>query len=136
MRPAVEEVITVSSRDEVVPGIPEEAVVSGLAREGVVAGTAESARRAAPEMDALVVGRMAIRHRAVREIVARVRDEGRLQAGWSIDDAAGFVWTLLSPAAYRLLVHERGWSGGRWTTRTKQLLADAFITGEPDDGDT
>ena len=82
-------------------------------------------------MDALVAGRMSIRHRAVREIVARLQDEGRLRAGWSVEDAAGFVWTLRSPAAYRLLVHERGWSGRRWTTRTKQLVADAFITGEP-----
>ena len=100
-------------------------------RIAAIAEVAESARRLAHEMDALVAGRMSIRHRAVREIVARLQDEGRLRAGWSVDDAAGFVWTLLSPATYRLLVHERGWSGRRWTTRTKQLVADAFITGEP-----
>ena len=62
-------------------------------RIAAIAEVAESARRLAPEMDTLVAGRMSIRHRAVREIVARLQDEGRLRAGWSVDDAAGFVWT-------------------------------------------
>lgn len=105
-------------------------------RIAAIADVAESARRTAPEMDALVGERMAIRHRAIREIVARVRDEGRLRPGWTIDDAAGLVWTLLSPAGYRLLVHERGWSARRWSTRTKQLLLGGFITEVPDDLDT
>lgn len=104
-------------------------------RIAAIAQVAESARRSAPEMDALVTERMAIRLGAMREIMARVRDEGRLRPGWTVDDAATFVWTLLSPSAYRLLVHERGWSGRRWSTRTKQLLIDGFITGQPDDHD-
>lgn len=97
-------------------------------RIAAMAEVAESARSSAPEMGALVTERMSIRYRAVREILVRVRDEGRLRPGWTVDDAAGFTWMLLSPAAYRLLVNERGWSGRRWSTRTKQLLIDAFIT--------
>lgn len=104
-------------------------------RIAAIAAVAESARRTAPEMDALVTERMAIRHRAMREIMTRIRDEGRLRAGWTADDAAAFVWALLSPSAYRLLVTERGWSGRRWSTRMKQLLLDAFITDAPDEPD-
>lgn len=110
-----------------------EAHASFESRISAIAEVAESARKTAPEMDKLVGERMAIRHRAVRTIVARLRDEGRLRSGWSVDDATGFVWTLLSPAAYRLLVHERGWSTRRWSTRTKKLLLDAFVTRGPGD---
>jgi AcrR family transcriptional regulator len=104
-------------------------------RIAAIAAVAESARKTAPEMEALVTERMAIRHRAVREIMVRIRDEGRLRTGWTADDAAAFVWALLSPPAYRLLVHDRGWSGRRWSNCTKQLLLDAFIADERDDRD-
>lgn len=71
---------------------------AGQGRIAAIADVAEFACRTEPEMDALAGEWMAIRHRAMREIVARVRDEGRLRPGWTIDDATGFVWTPLSPA--------------------------------------
>jgi AcrR family transcriptional regulator len=102
-------------------------------RIAAIAAVAESARRTSPEMDALVTERMELRHRAMREIVTRVHHEGRLRPGWTIDDATAVLWTLLSPATYRLLVHDRSWSARRWSKRTKQLLVDALITDPADD---
>lgn len=93
-----------------------------------IADVAEAARRTAPEMDELVRGRMELRHRGMRQIVARVQEQGRLRPGWTVEDATGLVWALLSSDAHRLLVGERGWSSRRWATRTKRLLLDALVT--------
>lgn len=92
-----------------------------------IADVAEAARRTAPEMDELVRGRMELRHQGMRQIVARIHAQGRLRSGWTVNDATGFVWTLLSPESHRLLVSELGWSNQRWATRTKRLLLDALV---------
>lgn len=92
-----------------------------------LAGVAESARRTAPEMDELVRGRMDLRLQGMRQVVARIHEEGQLRTGWTVDDATGFVWTLLSPAAHQLLVGELGWTSRRWSARTKRLLFDALV---------
>lgn len=96
----------------------------GIAR---IADAAEAARRTAPEMDELVRGRMELRRQGMRRIVARIRAQGRLRSGWTVDDATGFVWALLSPESHRLLVREQGWSNRRWATGTKRLLLAALV---------
>ncbi len=92
-----------------------------------IADVAEAARRTAPEMDELVRGRMELRRKGMRRIVARVREQGRLCSGWTVDDATGFVWALLSPESHRLLVGEQGWSNERWASGTKRLLLAALV---------
>jgi AcrR family transcriptional regulator len=98
-----------------------------------IADVAEAARRTAPEMDELVRGRMELRLQGMRQIVARIHAQGRLRSDWTVDDAAGFVWTLLSPESHRLLVRELGWSNQRWATGAKRLLLDALV--DPGDRD-
>ncbi len=78
-------------------------------------------------MDELVRGRMQLRYHGMRQIVVRIYSQGRLRSGWTIDAATGFVWTLLSPDAHRLLVDELGWTERAWATRTKRLLLDALV---------
>lgn len=92
-----------------------------------IADAAEAARRTAPEVDELIRSRMRLRYQGMRTIVANIHAQGRLRHGWTIDDATGFVWTLLSPESHRLLVNELGWTQRAWTTRTKRFLLDALV---------
>jgi AcrR family transcriptional regulator len=72
--------------------------------------------------------RMQTRFAAMRQVVARIESEGRLSAGWDVDTATGFLWSLTAPSTFDLLVVQRGWSPQHWAEATFQLLSDAFIT--------
>lgn len=72
--------------------------------------------------------RMQARFAAMRQVVARIESEGRLSAGWDVDTATGFLWSLTAPSTFDLLVVQRGWSPQHWAEATFQLLSDAFIT--------
>jgi hypothetical protein len=71
---------------------------------------------------------MQTRFAAMRQVVARIESEGRLSAGWDVDTATGFLWSLTAPSTFDLLVVQRGWSPQHWAEATFQLLSDAFIT--------
>lgn len=92
-----------------------------------LASAFEQARIVDPTFGDLYDQRMRWRYDGMRTIVLRLHDEGDLADGWTVDTAAAFVWTLTAPAAFRLLVADRGWSHRRWRTETTRLLRRALL---------
>jgi AcrR family transcriptional regulator len=54
------------------------------------------------------------RLRGVGGFVGHLAEVGHLRADLDTDEAVETVWMLLSPANYRLLTHDRGWTPDRW----------------------
>lgn len=76
----------------------------------------------------LYQGRMTSRFQAMRNVVSRIHNEGRLAPDWDIDTAAGFVWALTAPPTFDMLVAQHGWSADHWAASTKLLLRNALLT--------
>ncbi len=86
-----------------------------------------AARLRDPTIDALSRDRMNTRFEGMREVVARIEAEGRLAPGWDVDTATGFVWALVAPTTFELLVMDRGWTPQQWAESTLRLIRDAVI---------
>ena len=54
--------------------------------------------------------------------VERVAAAGRLADGWSVAQAADWIWAGIQPSAYAQLVDERGWTADPVTDRTVESL--------------
>jgi AcrR family transcriptional regulator len=92
-----------------------------------LARVTEHARDHDATINAIVADRMQRRYDGMRGVVARIAAEDRLAHGWDIDTAAAFVWALTAPAAFHLLVVERGWTPQHWAHHTYRLLHGALI---------
>lgn len=92
-----------------------------------LASAFEQARSADAIFGELYDQRMQWRYEGMRDIVKRLHDDGALAEGWTVDNAAALVWMLTAPAAFRLLVTDRGWSPRRWATETRRLLRRALL---------
>lgn len=57
-----------------------------------------------------------------REMIEFLRAKAPLRAGISVGRATDVLLLLLSPAAYRTLVVERGWSHSEWVAWTSEAL--------------
>ena len=66
---------------------------------------------------------------AIRVAVEGVRREGRLAEGWTVDEAADWVWARTHVATHRHLVVERGWRRDAYARRTiASVLADVVAS--------
>lgn len=100
--------------------VPE---IYGIARALMTARETDEAVAAAWD------DRMGVVHEACRDIVQRLRNDGTLAPGWSLEEAADVLWTMLSIRSWESLVLERGWSVGRYVDRMRELTRHAFVRG-------
>ena len=98
-----------------------------------VASIVYSARRTDEAAEAAWQDRMAFRRENVRQVVERLKKEGFLADGWTVEEATDFAWALTSVHTYEYLVLERGWSVDQLVTRLKQVLRRAFVVRPPSD---
>jgi AcrR family transcriptional regulator len=75
-----------------------------------------------PEALAAWRARQDVVMRMITRIIQGLADQGRLAAGWTVEDAA--VWTLsqLDPARYYNIVRVRGWPAERMAERSLAAL--------------
>jgi AcrR family transcriptional regulator len=65
---------------------------------------------------------------AFRIALARLRREGRLAPGWSVDAAADWVWARSHLSGWRQLVGDRGWRPERYADRSvRSILAELVL---------
>ncbi|MBI4232980.1 MAG: TetR/AcrR family transcriptional regulator [Chloroflexi bacterium] len=92
-----------------------------------VASVIYAARRSDPAAEAAWQDRMAFRRQNIRGDMERLREEGRLAEGWTVEEAADFVWALLSMHTYECLVVERGWPLERFVHRLREMLRRTLV---------
>jgi AcrR family transcriptional regulator len=66
--------------------------------------------------------RMGELRETLRRAFERVAGEGRLAAGWTVEEAADWSWSRLQPSTYAHLVQERGWTQAEYERRTVASL--------------
>jgi AcrR family transcriptional regulator len=72
--------------------------------------------------------RLERRLEGVRQVVARLREEGALRAGLEPSAAADLVWTLTSCHVWEDLVVVRGWSEERYRRHVTALVVGTLTT--------
>ena len=72
---------------------------------------------------------MSVVREACRDIIERLHRDGMLAPGWSLDEAADLLWTMLSIRNWESLTIERGWSTSRYVDRMQELTKRAFVQG-------
>ncbi|MBA3636204.1 MAG: TetR/AcrR family transcriptional regulator [Rubrobacteraceae bacterium] len=73
--------------------------------------------------------RMGVVYEACRDIVGQLHRDGTLAPGWSLEEAADVLWTMLSISSWESLVLERGWPVSRYVGRMQDLTRRAFVRG-------
>lgn len=73
------------------------------------------------------------RLRRCRDVVDRLEGEGALADGWSVDAAAGALWSATSLRAWEELVVEGTWTTDTWVAHTTHLLERALLDDPPAD---
>jgi AcrR family transcriptional regulator len=64
----------------------------------------------------------------LRRAFERVAGDGRLAAGWTVEEAADWAWSRIQPSTYAHLVQERGWTHDEYERRTVASLLDELVT--------
>jgi AcrR family transcriptional regulator len=65
---------------------------------------------------------------AFRIALARLRRDGRLAPGWSVEAAADWVWARSHMSGWQQLVGERGWRPERYVDRSvRSILAELVL---------
>jgi len=82
----------------------------------------EAARVTGDEGGAAWEDRMGELREVIAASVERVAAAGRLADGWSVAEAADWIWSRIQPSAYAQLVEERRWPAERVTDRTVASL--------------
>ncbi|MBI2852920.1 MAG: TetR/AcrR family transcriptional regulator [Chloroflexi bacterium] len=90
-----------------------------------------AARQSDQAAEASWQDRMAFRRKQVKQVIKRLKEEGLLEKGWTVDRATDFVWALLSVHTYEYLVIERGWSIKRFVSHLRTVLRRTIVK-EPD----
>jgi hypothetical protein len=72
---------------------------------------------------------MGVVYEACRDIAERLHGDGMLASGWSLDEAADVLWTMLSIRSWESLVLERGWPVSRYVGRMQELTRRIFVRG-------
>ena len=98
--------------------IPE---IYGIARAMLAARETDEAVAAAWD------DRMRVVQEACRDIVGRLRRDGTLAPGWSVDEAGEMLWSLLSIGTWENLTLERGWSVDQYVEKMQKLAKRAFV---------
>jgi AcrR family transcriptional regulator len=97
--------------------------IHGIARALLAARETDEAVAAAWD------DRMGVVYEACRDIVERLHRDGALAPGWSLEEAADVLWTMLSIRSWESLVLERGWPVHRYVGRMQDLTRRAFVRG-------
>jgi AcrR family transcriptional regulator len=71
--------------------------------------------------------RMGSRLAGMREVMARLADEGRLAPGVSVDEAADVAWSLTSPQQFEFLVVTRGWDVPRYRAHLERTITSRLL---------
>ena len=100
--------------------VPE---IHGIARALLAARETDEAVAAAWD------DRMGVVYEACRDIVERLHRDGVLAPGWSLEEAADVLWTMLSIRSWESLVLERGWPVSRYVDRMQKFTERAFVRG-------
>src|SRR5215204_7484186 len=100
--------------------VPE---IHGIARAMLAARENDKAVAAAWD------DRIGVVYEACRDIAERLHRDGMLASGWSLDEAADVLWTMLSIRSWESLVLERGWPVSRYVGRMQELTRRIFVRG-------
>lgn len=76
--------------------------------------------------------RMGVVYEACRNIVDRLHGDGMLATGWSLEEAADLLWTMLSIRNWESLTLECGWSTGQYVSWMQELTKRTFLPGSDD----
>jgi AcrR family transcriptional regulator len=71
--------------------------------------------------------RMGELREAFRYAVARLEGDSRLAPGWTVDDAADWVWAHCQPSSWRHLVGERGWDPREYARRSEAAVLHEIV---------
>jgi AcrR family transcriptional regulator len=100
--------------------IPE---IYGIARALLAARETDEAVAAAWD------DRMGVVREACRDIIERLHRDGTLAPGWSGEEAADLLWTMLSIRNWESLTLDRGWPTSRYIARMQELTKRVFVRG-------
>ena len=64
------------------------------------------------------------------KIVKRLQEHGGLTHGWSLDDAAAWIWARTQPSVWHYLVNECGWPNGRVAKRLVPSIMAELVAPE------
>ena len=98
-----------------------------MARVGPVHRVLADAARSDQDAAALLAEIARQRHEGQQGIARSLARSGALRPGLSERDAADVIHALASPEVYGLLVTDRGWSGERYETWLRSILADQLL---------
>jgi AcrR family transcriptional regulator len=96
-----------------------------------VAAELQAAAAGGDEAAAAWSDRMGDLRQAFRIALARLRREGRLARGWTVDAAADWVWMRSHLSGWQQLVNERGWPPRRYVERTVRSILAELVTAVP-----
>jgi AcrR family transcriptional regulator len=96
-----------------------------------VARAIEAERLRDPTIEAAWQAKRARGKHTVRRVLERLAAEGRLDPGWSVDEAAALMGTLLSPATTDELTRRRGWSRPRLLARLREIVQRTLLRAAP-----
>ena len=63
----------------------------------------------------------------IKRDIERLQREGFLAPAWTLDEAVGFTWALLSVHTYKYLVIERGWPVEQFVRRLRKMLRCVLV---------
>lgn len=111
-----------------------EALDRGIAAYGAIepliydaASVLYAARRSDPAAEAAWQDRMTFRRGNIRRVIEALQREGLLADGWTVDEAADFVWGVLSLHTYEYLVQERGWTIEQFVSRLTSMVRSTLV---------
>ena len=61
------------------------------------------------------------------EFIKRLYEEGLLDASWTVEEAADFMWALLSVHTYEYLVVESGWTIEQFVSHLQMVLRRTMV---------
>ncbi len=89
-----------------------------------------ASREADPAAAAAWADRMDGLRMVCRTLVRRLKQQGRLDSLWTTDEAAQWLWSLISIQMWENLVVESGWSKQRYVDRLQNVLLRTLITAD------
>jgi AcrR family transcriptional regulator len=75
--------------------------------------------------------RMAAVYEKCLVVAQRLRDEGTLTGGWSAEEAADYMWSLLAISNWEHFTLERGWSQAQYIERFQQTFRRVLVGKSP-----